>query len=650
MVIMGSTRGKRPRLRSTVLRGLLLSALLVGLNQGVRAGSRVGDSALVTGSTLQRAVLTGGSREERLELTFAEDHVPVHVLRYDPRQRKVTLEVRDVSPSAAPVLRSRRDALVTSVEVHTPRPRVVEYELHLAYPIPASHLQLNSLHGPARLLLEVDKDFEEHLVQPVTRNVVWQRREFRHQGKYALINELEIDPAASEVSLNLINGHDSLEATEKPTEMAQRKQVLGLINGGFFQFGGGGAGLLVQDGRILKPPVGYRPPRTALGFTRSRQVRIDRVDVRNHQLVPLDGGNWSDVTLALGGGPRLVRDGRVAVRADEEGLGKGGNSITHPCGRTAVALLKNQHVLWVTLSGFSDNHSEGWTLEALAQWLVERGAREAMGFDGGGSTAMVLDGLLVSRGWGNDKPERPVANAWALTDASPRLLPSEVVLRAEPPRVQQGQMAQIELEAEVLDGARRPVPDGTTVHFFAPTGLVSAVSTTHAGKARALWQGPIVPGELTLMAYTGLCWSQAQVHLQAGEPACIRAWMGGEGSALARFGTSGAETADVSTQAPAPLPTPQGERRGDAVAEESPSDKVKGSGTTRADKIYALVTDAWFNPLRDQQVQLCEEGSGQVLESARTDAQGMVCFSRVVPQRTAVRVRCSGLPAVSPSW
>jgi Phosphodiester glycosidase/Bacterial SH3 domain len=84
-----------------------------------------------------------------------------------------------------------------------------------------------------------------------------------------------------------------------------------------------------------------------------------------------------------GGGPRLVRAGRVDL--GEEGFAH--ESVRHP--RTAVAVTKGGALLFVTLDGRQAS-SVGMTLTELAELLIELGASEAMNLDGGGSTTMLI--------------------------------------------------------------------------------------------------------------------------------------------------------------------------------------------------------------------------------------------------------------------
>ena len=104
----------------------------------------------------------------------------------------------------------------------------------------------------------------------------------------------------------------------------------------------------------------------------------------------------------LNGGPWLVRDGRVSVDAVADG-------VSHPADpsylygwgikrnpRTMVGLDRSGRLIIVTVDGRQPGNSEGFSLLEGARMLAGLGAVEAMNLDGGGSTAMAVNGKLVT--------------------------------------------------------------------------------------------------------------------------------------------------------------------------------------------------------------------------------------------------------------
>jgi hypothetical protein len=100
--------------------------------------------------------------------------------------------------------------------------------------------------------------------------------------------------------------------------------------------------------------------------------------------------------MIVGGWPRILRDGDNV--ADEsatlEGTLSRNAEVRHP--RTAVGFSRDSStLLLLTVDGRSEN-SGGMTLIELANVMRELGAWQAMNFDGGGSTTMVIDGRVVN--------------------------------------------------------------------------------------------------------------------------------------------------------------------------------------------------------------------------------------------------------------
>jgi len=117
---------------------------------------------------------------------------------------------------------------------------------------------------------------------------------------------------------------------------------------------------------------------------------------------------WMRAYSMLGGGPQLIKAGKVAITDKEEKMAPGFATDRHP--RTAIAKLESGKLLLVTVDGRQPGVSAGMTLEMLAELLLEFGAVEAMNLDGGGSTTMVIHNKVVNRP-SDQTGERPVSDA-----------------------------------------------------------------------------------------------------------------------------------------------------------------------------------------------------------------------------------------------
>lgn len=119
---------------------------------------------------------------------------------------------------------------------------------------------------------------------------------------------------------------------------------------------------------------------------------------------------WNSIKHALCGGPRLLANGKVSINGVEE---KFDNSIIngrHP--RTAVAMTFDGDLLLIVVDGRKKD-SIGMKLIELAEYLQRLGCMHAINLDGGGSTAMYLNGKIINRP--SDGSERRISNGILVT-------------------------------------------------------------------------------------------------------------------------------------------------------------------------------------------------------------------------------------------
>lgn len=93
---------------------------------------------------------------------------------------------------------------------------------------------------------------------------------------------------------------------------------------------------------------------------------------------------------SIGGSPILLRGGQVTVPADGSSLVAG----RHP--RTVVG-WNSTHSFLVAVDGRQPGYSTGLTLLEAADLLAGLGATEGINLDGGGSTTMVVNGMVINR-------------------------------------------------------------------------------------------------------------------------------------------------------------------------------------------------------------------------------------------------------------
>jgi exopolysaccharide biosynthesis protein len=167
-----------------------------------------------------------------------------------------------------------------------------------------------------------------------------------------------------------------------------------------------------QKGSSLIPSDGFVI--SASGTPREWALKNLRIGARvrlNLNLSPVETSQanaWLRATSIVGGGPQLIKDGRVEITNAAEKILPSFVSDVHP--RTAIAKLKSGEILLVTVDGRQPGHSMGMSLTMLADLLIEFGAVEAINLDGGGSTAMVIRNKLVNKP-SDATGERPVSDA-----------------------------------------------------------------------------------------------------------------------------------------------------------------------------------------------------------------------------------------------
>jgi hypothetical protein len=150
-----------------------------------------------------------------------------------------------------------------------------------------------------------------------------------------------------------------------------------------------GGAAIPRDGLVLSGTGG------AAGFL--RRFAIVGEEVR------LDLGVGRSAQEIVGGGPRLLREGRVRVRAAAEGFAPlsapwfHGSFVAARHPRTLAGLRADGSLLLVTVDGRRPGWSAGVTLPEAARVMRSLGAREALNLDGGGSTSMTVRGRVVNR-------------------------------------------------------------------------------------------------------------------------------------------------------------------------------------------------------------------------------------------------------------
>jgi hypothetical protein len=170
-----------------------------------------------------------------------------------------------------------------------------------------------------------------------------------------------------------------------------------------------GTGRVPRDGLVLTGSGDAARFLRAVALPRSRaELRLSLSAAGR----PLDLALQS---LVVGGGPRLLRRGRIAVSARAEGFAPPqapaffGTFVAGRQPRTLAGVRADGRILLVTIDGRRPGWSVGATLPEAARLMRSLGARDALNLDGGGSTTMTVRGAVVNRP-SDRSGERPVSD------------------------------------------------------------------------------------------------------------------------------------------------------------------------------------------------------------------------------------------------
>jgi len=235
---------------------------------------------------------------------------------------------------------------------------------------------------------------------------------------------------------------DDEDARETTTSFAHDLGACVVVNGGYFRTDLNPAraiGLLLIDSVLVSRPtpsvirdeVRYTVTRAALGFDSDGRPDIGWVSILDSTLV-----EWSEPTPnrpaapadtllhglahtwhvvdAVAAGPGLISGGKIDVTSDEEVFFGSAIPKVHP--RTAAGITRDGVLILLVVDG-RQIESSGVDLEDLASILFELGANEAMNLDGGGSSTIAVNGVLLNVPAGSES-EREVMSAIALTCSS----------------------------------------------------------------------------------------------------------------------------------------------------------------------------------------------------------------------------------------
>ena len=214
---------------------------------------------------------------------------------------------------------------------------------------------------------------------------------------------------------------------ETVATLANRCGAVAAVNGGFWKLNGNPAGILKIAHHWYGTPI---KPRGAIGWMNNGEtVIIDRVltnyDLNNcldESLIKVfpvsDPPNttaeqWKEMEHIVGGTPVLISKGNIIEDYSAEQTVESFLTKRHP--RTAIGIKGNGDWVFVVVDGCFYGFLGGMTIKKLADFMLELGCVEALNLDGGGSSTLVVDGVVINEPSGslkeNDKQVEAVSDA-----------------------------------------------------------------------------------------------------------------------------------------------------------------------------------------------------------------------------------------------
>jgi len=220
----------------------------------------------------------------------------------------------------------------------------------------------------------------------------------RVSGTNAYVADVQL-ASASSLKTALAQNTFGSNITQTTSQMAAANNAILAINGDYY--GANKRGYVIKNGVLYRDTVRQGDDTQDLAiYSDGSFAIIDETEVTAQEL--LDSG----VVQLFAFGPSLLENGEVQVSAsDEVSRAKSNNP------RTAIGIIDDLHYVIVVADGRT-SESEGLSLLELAELMESYGCVTAYNLDGGGSSTMVFNGVVVNQPTtnGNQITERAVSD------------------------------------------------------------------------------------------------------------------------------------------------------------------------------------------------------------------------------------------------
>lgn len=220
--------------------------------------------------------------------------------------------------------------------------------------------------------------------------------EYQVDGTTVYAADIQLS-SASYLKTALAKSAYGKNVTETTSEMAESNNAVLAINGDYY--GAQEKGYVLRNGVLYRNTAEKGQEDLVIYEDGSFEIIVED-EITAEEL--LEKG----AVQILSFGPALITDGKVSVTENDE---VGRAMASNP--RTAIGIIDDLHYVFVVSDGRTDE-SQGLTLYQLSQFMESLGADTAYNLDGGGSSSMVFQGVLVNNPTttGNSIKERSVSD------------------------------------------------------------------------------------------------------------------------------------------------------------------------------------------------------------------------------------------------
>ena len=215
------------------------------------------------------------------------------------------------------------------------------------------------------------------------------------------IHALVVDLSRPEITLRATRESEKGRTT---TSFAGLAGAVAAVNGDFYASGFDPIGLAIGEGAVWSTDSGSH---RFIACTATNDCEIEATAGTRAA-----DSSWRS---AVGGNVLLVNNGNVVQTAANDSAC--GSFCTTPHPRTAAGLSMDGDTLLLVVVEGRQGALTGLSTTRLAELMLDLGAHVALNLDGGGSSAMVVDGVRVSGRPTNEPAERRVANHLAILHA-----------------------------------------------------------------------------------------------------------------------------------------------------------------------------------------------------------------------------------------